>query len=169
MSFSKKSYFSVKLREMTKVLFVCLGNICRSPMAEGIFQHLLETEGLTGSISCDSAGTAAYHVGNSPDPRTIEVLEKNGIYTNQRARQLRPEDFEEFDHILVMDKENLANAKRVQSKVDAPKAQLELALNYASDLSESEVPDPYYGGINGFDYVYDLLDTSLRNFLGKIS
>ena len=139
-------------------------------MAEAIFQHMLEEKGLTNSIMCDSAGTGAYHIGNAPDPRTLEVLEKNDISTDQKARQLEINDFETFDYILVMDKQNLSNAKALQSKATPhAKAKLDLVLHYASELNKDEVPDPYYGGMRGFDDVYDMLNVALHNFLSEVN
>jgi len=152
---------------MSKVLFVCLGNICRSPMAQGIFEALLK-EHPQSNITCDSAGTASYHIGKAPDPRTIDVLEKHHITTSQKARQLIPNDFETFDYILVMDKENLYNARALSKSVKHPKAKTQLVLDYATTDVE-EVPDPYYGHKDGFEYVYSLLDEALKNFLAKIT
>jgi len=152
---------------MTKVLFVCLGNICRSPMAQGIFEALLK-EHPQPNVSCDSAGTASYHIGKAPDSRTIEVLEKHNISTSQKARQLIPNDFESFDYILVMDKENLSDAHALSKSIKQPKAKVQLVLDYGNTAVE-EVPDPYYGQKDGFEYVYTLLDEALRNFLAQIT
>jgi len=152
---------------MKKVLFVCLGNICRSPMAQAIFEQLLVEQGLSSLITCDSAGTASYHIGKSPDIRTLDVLEKHHIATSQKARQLVTKDIETFDYVLVMDKENLDNAKVIAKNTIQPKAKIQLVLDYG-DSGVEEVPDPYYGGKEGFEYVYGLLYDALQNFIKKI-
>lgn len=140
-----------------RVLMVCLGNICRSPLAEGIL------DAMTGdNVFVDSAGTAGYHVGSPPDPRSVAVARKNGLdISAQRCRQFRTEDFDDFDYIFAMDRENLANIQRMaRQEKDLEKIQL---LLYDSDGGISEVPDPYYGGDNGFDLVFRMIeDACLR-------
>lgn len=144
----------------TKVLMVCLGNICRSPLALGIMRQL--TQGKAFEI--DSAGTANYHAGAPPDPRSIEVAAQNGIdISQQQARQLTHQDLDDFDHILVMDKQNLQDALALcTSKEQRQKIFL---LNDVSGISPDEVPDPYYGSEDGFVYVYTLLYHSCRKWL----
>ncbi|MBD8877379.1 low molecular weight protein-tyrosine-phosphatase [Roseibium polysiphoniae] len=137
---------------MTSILFVCLGNICRSPLAEGIFRHTLKEAGRIEGIQIDSAGTGTWHEGNPPDPRSIEVATRYGIdISGQRARQVRQQDFSDFDLILAMDKSNLSKLRQIAPK-DAT-AHLRLFL----DAPEHEVPDPYYGGDKGFEAVFHML------------
>ncbi|MEM9076558.1 MAG: low molecular weight protein-tyrosine-phosphatase [Bacteroidota bacterium] len=137
-----------------KVLMVCLGNICRSPLAEGILASKVNPD----HVFVDSAGTAGYHVGNPPDPRSIEVAKTHGLNIgHQRCRKFSVDDFEEFDHIYVMDKSNYANVLHLAtSEKNAKKVRLLL-----SELNgnEKEVPDPYYGGDEGFEKVYQLIDS----------
>ncbi|WP_289035145.1 low molecular weight protein-tyrosine-phosphatase [uncultured Roseibium sp.] len=137
---------------MTSILFVCLGNICRSPLAEGIFRHTLKEAGQVEGVQIDSAGTGAWHEGNPPDPRSIEVAARYGIdISGQRARQVRQQDFSDFDLILAMDKSNMSKLRQIAPK-DAT-AHLRLFL----DAPEQEVPDPYYGGDKGFEAVFHML------------
>ncbi|NJO40816.1 MAG: low molecular weight phosphotyrosine protein phosphatase [Cyanobacteria bacterium CRU_2_1] len=138
------------------LLFVCLGNICRSPSAENIMNHLIEQHNLRDQIVCDSAGTASYHVGNLPDRRMTAAAAKRGIPLQGRARQLEPHDLAEFDLILAMDQENYDNILaldrqgRYQHKV-------KMMCEFCRHHRDKEVPDPYYGGAEGFNYVIDLL------------
>lgn len=138
---------------MTKILMVCLGNICRSPLAEGIMRSKLSST----HFLIDSAGTSGFHSGNAPDPRSIEVAQKNGLdISQQKSRPFRAYDLEEFDVIFVMDKANYRDVIRhVQNEDERQK--VKLILNYPNSEKE-EVPDPYYGGKNGFDHVYNLLE-----------
>ena len=147
-----------------KILFVCLGNICRSPSAENIMNHLIEEAGLNWQIICDSAGTSSYHVGCSPDRRMTSALINRGFRVNGEARQFEYSDFEEFDLILAMDKENYQNIlslDRQQLYGDKVKLMCDFAQNYAT----KEVPDPYYGGQKGFENVIDLLIDSCQGLL----
>ena len=149
------------------VLFVCLGNICRSPTAHGVFAHLVKENGLSDQISVDSAGTAAYHVGNPPDQRSAATALKRGYdLSSLRARQALSDDFNQFDYILVMDQENLFDLRQI-APVNG-KAELKLFLEYASELPEREVPDPYYGGSAGFDHVLDLVEAASEGLLQEI-
>lgn len=133
----------------TKVLMVCLGNICRSPLAEGILQSKIDSE----FVVVDSAGTAGYHVGNSPDPRSISVASKNGIdISHQECRKFTYSDFATYDYIYVMDKSNYSDIINLaKSKIDINKVKLLLGEG-------NEVPDPYYGDNDGFNQVYLLID-----------
>lgn len=149
-----------------KILMVCLGNICRSPLAEGI----LATKAMKHNLNLiiDSAGTAAYHVGNLPDERSIEVAKKYGIdLTNQRARQFRVQDFEEFDIIYAMDSENYNNILNLASSTD-DENKVKLILNEIEPNSNSSVPDPYYGGDEGFENVYQMLDTACEKIIDRL-
>lgn len=139
-----------------RVLLVCLGNICRSPMAEGILSAKLEGLGRLGRYHIESAGTGGWHAGERPDPRTLAVLHRHGADCRSRARQVEPADFEHFDWILAMDRSNLRDLQRVcpPSRRD----HLFLALEPAGG---TDVPDPYYGGPEGFEQVYRLLDEAL--------
>lgn len=141
------------------VLFVCLGNICRSPLAEGIFRSLVNEAGASDHFLIDSAGTGAWHSGNPPDPRSIEVAARHGIdLSTQRARQVCPDDFQAFDTIIAMDRDNLTTLK---ARDTGAKAQLRLLLAEPA----ADVPDPYYGGPEGFDHVFNLVRNGCRDLL----
>lgn len=154
---------------MLKVLFVCLGNICRSPTAHGVFEYKVNQRGLAERVITDSAGTAAWHVGKAPDSRSMAVASNRGYQLDHlRARQVRPEDFHQFDYILAMDEENLANLKSMAP--DQYSATVSLFLPFAKGLSQAEVPDPYYGGDKGFEDVLDMISTAsdaLIDYLNK--
>ena len=149
-----------------RILMVCLGNICRSPLAEGILQEKIRGQGLDWTV--DSAGTGHWHVGDRPDPRSIAVARKHGIdISGQRGRQFSPGDFERFDHILVMDNQNrrdvlrLAQHERHQEKV-------RLILEYTHPGGQESVPDPYYDD-NGFESVFQMLDAACDAFISQHS
>ena len=149
------------------VLFVCMGNICRSPTAHGVFEDLVERSGLQDYILVDSAGTHAYHVGNSPDPRSQKTAASRGVdLSGQRARQAVRNDFERFDYIIAMDKDNLSNLQFIASPEGREK--LYLFLEFAPKLGAKEVPDPYYGGSKGFDKVFDLVQSASEALLEHI-
>ncbi len=151
-----------------RVLFVCMGNICRSPSAEGVFRALVSEPGIGMEFEIDSAGTHAYHVGEPPDPRATSAAFKRGIdISAQRARKVQPHDFERFDYILAMDPDNLAILEDMRSP-QSP-AELGLLLDYCPKLNSDTVPDPYYGGADGFEQVLDLLDTACRSFVDHVS
>ncbi len=160
---------------MIKVLFVCLGNICRSPSAEAVFQGLVDDRAYSELIKVDSCGTAAYHVGEPPDPRSILAAEARGYeISHLRARQFTSNDFFNFDYILCMDNSNLSNVLDQQPLEESDKrqgklAEVSLLLDFF-DGGESglEVPDPYYGGDRGFDQVLDLIETAGKNLLDHI-
>ena len=150
---------------MIKVLMVCLGNICRSPLAEGILQSKINTN----QIFVDSAGTGAYHVGNLPDKRSIEVASKYAIdITNQRARKFIVEDFDKFDHIYVMDKSNYNNVLALARK-EEDECKVQMILNEVKSKPNESVPDPYYGGDKGFEDVYKMLDEACNIIAKKLS
>ena len=150
---------------MIKVLMVCLGNICRSPLAEGILNSKINPE----KVFVDSAGTAAYHVGNAPDERSIQVAEKYGIdLTNQRARKFTAKDFSNFDYIFAMDESNYDNILALAtSKED--EAKVRLIRNETHPNKNLSVPDPYYGGKEGFENVYQMLDEACNVIATKLS
>ena len=150
--------------EKIKVLFVCMGNICRSPTAEGVFTKLVEDKNLTEQFHIDSAGTHAYHVGNPPDYRAQQAARRRGIdMQHQRARKLHSSDFEYFDHVLVMDDDNYANA--IRDCPDELKAKVKHFLDYAPHFGMREVPDPYYGEKTGFEQVLDMVEDASHGFL----
>ncbi len=148
----------------TKVLMVCLGNICRSPLAEGILKSKVDAQ----QVFVDSAGTAGYHVGELPDPRSISVARKYGIdITDQRCRKFQPSDFEEFDHIFVMDHENLSNVQRLAFN-SVHQEKVKRILEVLPEYSLHEVPDPYYGGDQGFEKVFQMLDEACQAIAQKL-
>ena len=151
----------------TKVLFVCMGNICRSPTAEGVFRQLVEAAGLEKEIHIDSAGTHAYHVGASPDARATRTAKGRGYdLAGLVGRQVSDRDFEEFDYILAMDGDNLAN---LNSRCPPPQRhKLALFLSHSQAYADQEVPDPYYGGERGFDHVLDMVEDASRGLLRAI-
>lgn len=147
-----------------RILFVCLGNICRSPTAEGVLRALAARETPELALEVDSAGTAGYHVGEPPDPRMRAAAARRGYDLNAlRARIVEPRDFERFDLILAMDRENLAVLRR--RAPDVAHERLRLFLEFAPHDERDEVPDPYYGGPNGFEEVLDLVEAAARGLL----
>ncbi|GGW65067.1 protein-tyrosine phosphatase [Winogradskyella epiphytica] len=139
---------------MTRILMVCLGNICRSPLAHGILQSKLSED----RFYVDSAGTAAYHIGKSPDKRSIAVAKDNGLdISTQSARQFKVSDFDTFDFIYVMDESNYADVIRL-ARNDNDKAKVSVFLNHNNNISHKNMPDPYYGDESDFKYVYQLID-----------
>lgn len=152
---------------MTRVLFVCLGNICRSPLAQGVMEQRLRRAGIEDRIAVDSAGTQGYHVGEPPDARAMEAAARRGYdLSRQRARRVRDEDFEFFDYILAMDLENLQQLKARCPSAEA--AKLRLLLDSAPGPGGQEVPDPYYGGDDGFDQVLDLIEIAVDGLIQEL-
>ena len=152
---------------MVKVLFVCMGNICRSPTAEGVFGHHLSAHGLDGLVSIDSAGTHGWHAGNPPDPRSVTAASIRGIDISEiRSRKVRASDFTEFDYVLAMDRDNLADMVNLVS--GEVSARVQLFLKFAPHLDTTDVPDPYYGGPNGFDHVLDLVEAASEGLIAHI-
>jgi len=152
---------SDKLR--ASVLFVCMGNICRSPTAEGVFRHHVNKRGLGDRIVADSAGTHAYHVGEPPDRRAIAAAERRGISLAEiHARRVSDRDFEEFDYIIAMDEDN--QRRLIDQAPEEHRSKVQLFLSFAS-VGEIEVPDPYYGGAAGFERVLDLIEEASRGLL----
>ena len=152
-----------------RVLFVCLGNICRSPAAEGVFLHLLAREGLEQSFHVDSAGTGGWHVGRPADPRMRAAAARRGIDLPSRARQLEPADLQRFDLILTMDGDNLAAVQELaQRQGTESRAAVSPMVHYCRTFRDREVPDPYYGGEEGFEHVLDLLEDACGGLLEKL-
>lgn len=150
---------------MTNVLMVCLGNICRSPLAEGILRHLAVSQNL--AIEVDSCGTANYHVGSKPDVRSIKKAKEYDIdISNLRGRQFQTSDFDMFDLIYVMDQSNYNNVIAL-ARNEQDKQKVKLILNEISDKND-EVPDPYYGEADGFEHVYQLLNEACKNIITKL-
>lgn len=152
---------------MAKVLFVCLGNICRSPTADGIFRNLVAQANLDHKILVDSAGTGDWHIGKAPDARTVAAARNRGYDLSVlRARQVNKSDFAEFDYVLAMDNSNLKDLQRM--KPFDYKGHLGLFLEFGSRGDYLEVPDPYYGGKEGFDLVLDLVEDAAQGLLNHI-
>jgi protein-tyrosine phosphatase len=153
-----------------KILFVCLGNICRSPAAEGIFNQKIKERDLEKLFVVDSAGTGSWHVGNLPDKRMRSTALSRGIELTSRSRQIEENDLYEFDQILVMDKDNLDAVKSLTKDQNSPvNSKIKLILSYSKNFKLDEVPDPYYGGQNGFDKVIDLLDDAMDGLIDSLT
>ena len=150
------------------VLMVCLGNICRSPMAEGVFHHLLQEEGLDDYVRVDSAGTGSWHVGESPDIRSIRTAAGHGVTLTGSARQLQSEDFRIFDYIVAMDRSNLENIEGFRDGSGGDAALYLLREFDPEGGPGAEVPDPYYGGPGGFEDVYQMVERACRGLLDHI-
>jgi protein-tyrosine phosphatase len=152
---------------MVNVLFVCMGNICRSPMAEGVFRREIAKAGLLDKVNVDSAGTHSYHIGSKPDQRAQNAANKRGVnISGLRGRQVADADFEKFDYILAMDKVNLNNLKR-----RAPARlhhKIRLLLSYSRRFPNLDVPDPYYGGLSGFDENLDMIEDAVQGLVKEI-
>lgn len=148
----------------TRVLFVCTGNICRSPMAEGVFRHLVKQAGLEEAVKIDSAGTHAFHANEAPDKRAQAVMGKRGYDISAlRARQVRPRDFEDHDMILAMDWDNLALLQQQADKKHHHKIQL--LMRFATEHETATIPDPYYGSAQGFDQAADYIEDACNGLL----
>lgn len=151
------------------VLFVCLGNICRSPLAEGIFAALAEERGLDGQFHVDSAGTAAYHSGEPPDSRSTAVAAAHGIRLTGLARQVTPRDLERFDIVVAMDRSNQRSLERLHRRVRDGRAEIVMMRDYEPGARDPDVPDPYYGGPDGFERVYRILERACNGLLDELS
>jgi protein-tyrosine phosphatase len=156
------------MREI-KVLFVCLGNICRSPLAEGVFKKLVEERGLQDYFHLDSAGTAAYHTGSPPDPRSCEIAEQHSILLVHTARKISDRDFQTFDYILAMDASNYQHIQAQMERYPKVKSQLFRMREFDKQQSGRDIPDPYYGGLKGFEQVYEMLEEACGNFINHLT
>ncbi|HKJ01139.1 MAG TPA: low molecular weight protein-tyrosine-phosphatase [Longimicrobiales bacterium] len=154
-------------RGPTSVLFVCLGNICRSPLAEGVYCHLVEEEGLGEHFVIDSAGTGAWHVGERPDRRSIAVAAHHGVELPGRARQVTRDDLTRFDRVVAMDRDNLEALKELAPRGGGG-ARLHLLREFDPSGDGDEVPDPYYGGPDGFEVVYQMIRRSCERLLAEL-
>lgn len=153
---------------MKRILFVCTGNICRSSTAEGVLRHYIAEAGLGDAIETASAGTHGYHIGEPPDPRTVAAARRRGFdLSAQRARKLRMEDFHTYDLILAMDRGHFAHLESLRPN-DA-RAEVRMYLEYHPDRSHTDVPDPYYGGAEGFEQVLDMVEHASKALLQKIA
>lgn len=153
--------------ETIKVLFVCMGNICRSPTAHGVFRALVEKEGLADRIVIDSAGTHAYHVGEPPDRRAQATAQRRGVeLADLRARRVENADFREYDYVLAMDQDNYMALSGIcpEDLYD----RLYMFMDFAPEMRTREVPDPYYGGPTGFERVFDLIEAASQGLLAEI-
>ncbi len=154
------------MSESMSVLFVCLGNICRSPSAEGVFRQVVESAGLGDKIRIDSCGVGDWHLGKAPDARSQSAAARRGIdISGQRARQFRASDLAEFDYVLVMDQQNLADVERIWESAGGTRPALFLSYGRSS---HEEVPDPYYGGDQGFETVLDLIHEASEELLEQL-
>ena len=152
------------------VLFVCLGNICRSPAAEAIFQKLIDDKGIGNQFFVDSAGTGSWHVGKKADSRMRYAAKQRNINITSNARQIREDDFRKFKYILVMDDSNFNNVIDLKNRVKGSDfAKILKIQDFSSIFNEKEVPDPYFGGDAGFDHVLDILEDSVSCFLEQIT
>lgn len=152
---------------MTRILMVCLGNICRSPLAQGVMEQRLRKSGLVRSATVDSAGTQAYHLGEPPDPRAVELAARRGYdISGQRARRIRDGDFQSFDYILAMDQDNLQQL--VARCPEAEVSRIKLLMDFAPGPDGQEIPDPYYGGQDEFERTLDLIEAAVEGLILEV-
>ena len=152
---------------MINILFICMGNICRSPTAEGFFARAVQNSMYKDLISIDSAGTHSYHLGYEPDSRAVDMAAKFGVEIGHlRARKVKLEDFQDFDLIIAMDRSNYSNLQAIQP--GAANASLKMMMEYHPQGQPEEVPDPYYGAIDGFNYMCELLDAATAGLLRDV-
>jgi protein-tyrosine phosphatase len=152
---------------MIRLCFVCLGNICRSPTAEGVMAHLLKLEGLSGAVEVESAGTAAYHVGERPDRRTIATAKLHGVPLPSRARQFQRDDFARFELVLAMDTNNRDDLLRLAPD-DAARTKVLLLRDFEPNADDASVPDPYYGEQAGFEQVFTICERACTGLLAHL-
>lgn len=150
-----------------KILFVCLGNICRSPAAEGIMKHLVEKQHLTDKIEVDSAGTSGYHIGELPDPRMRRHGARRDYVFDSRSRRFSPDDFDNFDLIVTMDDSNYHNVISLAPDLES-KNKVHRMTEYSQQFNHDHIPDPYYSGADGFELVLDLLEDACQGLLTKV-
>lgn len=156
------------MSEPTRILFVCLGNIVRSPLAENLFRHLAEEAGVGDRYVVDSAGTGSWHIGEAPDNRMVRVAAQRGLNYSGSARQIEPEDLHQFDLLIAMDRDNRAMLYSMARRT-ANRDKIHMLREFdPKGKPDSEVPDPYYGGQEGFQKVYDIIERSCRNLLEKL-
>ncbi len=152
-----------------RLLFVCLGNIVRSPLAEALFRHYAQQRGVAHKYEVDSAGTGGWHVGEGPDPRMVQVAARHGLHYDHRARQFHPRDFDRFDLILVMDEDNWAHLMALAAARPAYHRKIRFLREFDPQGGpRAEVPDPYYGGLEGFEQVYQVLARSVQGLLDAL-
>lgn len=152
---------------MINILFVCMGNICRSPSAEGFFASALQKSSYKGQVSIDSAGTHGYHVGHAPDSRAVATALNFGVdISHLRARKVCASDFEDYDLIIAMDRSNFTDLQQVRPA--GSKAELKMMMQYHPEARPDEVPDPYYGGMDGFNFMCSLLDSATQGLLKDV-
>lgn len=152
---------------MKKILFVCMGNICRSPAAEGVMKSLLNKNGIKDKVYVDSAGTIDYHTGEFPDPRMIEVASERGYELNHRARQITKSDLENFDYIITMDDQIYKSVNRLDSQKQYQHKIFKMT-DFLSEMEADEIPDPYYGKKEDFEYSLDLIEDAVKGLLNRI-
>jgi protein-tyrosine phosphatase len=153
---------------VVQILFVCLGNICRSPLAEGVFRHLVRQRGLERHFSIDSAGTSGWHTGAPPDARSAETARRRGIELTGSSRKLTAADLERFDYVIAMDAENLDGILALARKAGGARARVHRLREWDPQPDDIDVPDPYYGGARGFEHVQDIVERSCSALLDHI-
>lgn len=151
----------------TRILFVCLGNICRSPLAEGIFRHLAQREGVAELFEVDSAGTSSFHVGDPPDRRSAATARDRGVELEGRSRQFTASDLAKFDYVIAMDSDNLAEIRNLEIQ-SGGRAKAHLLREWDPAAPGTGVPDPYYGGDRGFEDVHDIVQRACENLLADL-
>lgn len=151
----------------TSLLFVCLGNICRSPLAESVFRHLARERGVEHEFEVDSAGTSGYHAGSPPDARSVATARSRGVEVAGASRRIGANDLERFDYVIVMDGENLGEVMRLHAEVRGS-ARVHRLREWDPEADDLDVPDPYYGGAQGFDRVHDLVERSCKALLDHL-
>lgn len=153
---------------MIRILFVCLGNICRSPLAEAILNHKISEKRYQDKVSCDSCGTSDYHIGELPDERALACAHENGISLMHRGRQLHRTDFRDFDYLIAMDNANLESIKKLSDQVKAQPKNICLMRAFQKNPEFIEVPDPYYGGPEGFQKVFEILNEAIEGLVNEL-